>query len=157
MTAAGVVRERRLNRRRNLRGLKSGKLTVLRMAAANVPSRSRYLRAGHTAWVCRCECGRDVVVTTNNLIRKTNPTHHCGCEHLRPVVEPRPAIASAPPASTLPVAEHTTSAQEALRRFHDEHSPLGPVRRICRPVDEDDESIGRVHYDWDPFNDPSPD
>jgi hypothetical protein len=45
----------------------------------------------------------------------------------------------------------TTSAAEALRAHHDTFSPLGQVRRVCRPVDEDDETGGVVH-DFDPFD-----
>lgn len=44
----------------------------------------------------------------------------------------------------------TTTSAESLQRFHDEHSPLGRVRRICKPVDEDEEPGGVLH-DWDPF------
>ena len=44
--------------------------------------------------------------------------------------------------------EHTTGSQEALDRFHDDHSPLGPVRR---PVTEEPD-IGGVLFDFDPWN-----
>jgi DNA-binding CsgD family transcriptional regulator len=44
-------------------------------------------------------------------------------------------------------AERITTAQEALDRFHDEHSPLGRVRRVCWPVEPDQSTT----LDWDPF------
>ena len=47
--------------------------------------------------------------------------------------------------------EHTTSAQQALDRFHDDRSPLGAVRRPTRSVE--DEAPGGVIFDVDPFTD----
>jgi hypothetical protein len=46
---------------------------------------------------------------------------------------------------------NVTTAQQALDRFHDEHSPLGLVRWISRPVDEEDDGTGRVLCDGDPW------
>jgi hypothetical protein len=49
------------------------------------------------------------------------------------------------------LGERITSAQQAIDRFHDEHSSLGRVRRICWPVDDDD-GVGRVTIDKDPYD-----
>jgi hypothetical protein len=43
----------------------------------------------------------------------------------------------------------TTTAQQALDRFHDEHNPLGRVRRIAWPADEDNH---QALTEWDPFS-----
>lgn len=52
----------------DLAGQRYGKLTVLR-PAENVGSR--------TAWVCRCDCGRETVVRTSRL--RDGHTSSCGC------------------------------------------------------------------------------
>lgn len=52
----------------NLMGQKFGKLTVL-APAENIGSR--------TAWLCRCECGRETVVKTKHL--RSGHTKSCGC------------------------------------------------------------------------------
>jgi hypothetical protein len=44
--------------------------------------------------------------------------------------------------------DRTTTAQQALDRFHDER--MGKVRRVSWPVDEDDQAGGVLH-DFDPF------
>ena len=48
----------------------------------------------------------------------------------------------------IPV-EHTTSAQEALDRYHDHWSAIGRVRRVSWPVDSDN---SRALRDKDPYN-----
>ena len=117
----------------------------------NIPARSGTTRSrhGHTAWFCECACGRVVLITTDMLTRAPGKrTTHCGCRHQKPALEP--SVAATAPAPT--VAENITTAQQALTRFHDEHSSLGRVRRICRPVDEDDQPGGVLH-DADPWTD----
>lgn len=52
----------------DLRGQRYGKLTVL-APAENVRNR--------TAWLCRCDCGRETVVQTNRL--RSGHTTSCGC------------------------------------------------------------------------------
>ena len=58
--------------REDLTGKTFGKLTALR-EVASIPTKSGRLRA----WLCRCECGREVVVRHSNLTRKV--TRSCGC------------------------------------------------------------------------------
>ena len=132
--------------RRDLRGQQVGHLRVLQRAP-NVPRRSRHLAKGHTAWVCQCRCSRVIVVTTASLTNVGHPTTHCGCEHLKPSMAQPPTDSTLTP---VEVPECITTAQQALNRFHDEQSPLGRVRRVCRPVEEDDKTWGVLH-DGDPF------
>ena len=130
--------------RRNLRGVQIGQLQIIR-AAPNIPSLSRALPKGHTAWVCSCACGRHIIVSTANLTR-TRPTSHCGCLGLKPeVTMDRACEAPTPPAG------RATSAGEALRQFHDAYSPLGAVRVWRAPTDDEDTS--RALTDFDPFAD----
>lgn len=63
--------------RLDLTGQRFGKLTVSG-PAENIGDR--------TAWHCRCDCGRDTVVTTRDLRRGRRTS--CGCE--RPTVDPSP-------------------------------------------------------------------
>lgn len=51
-------------------GLKFRMLTVV--------SKAHKLPDGHTAWVCRCDCGRAVTVAGNHL-KKASGTVSCGC------------------------------------------------------------------------------
>lgn len=52
----------------DLTGQRFGRLTVLR-PAENVGTR--------TAWLCRCDCGREAVVLTSRL--RSGHTRSCGC------------------------------------------------------------------------------
>ena len=52
----------------DLTGQRFGRLTVLR-PAENVGTR--------TAWLCRCDCGRETVVLTSRL--RSGHTRSCGC------------------------------------------------------------------------------
>ena len=52
----------------NLTGQRFGSLTVLR-PAENV--------GGKTAWVCRCDCGQEIVAKTYHL--RDGHTKNCGC------------------------------------------------------------------------------
>jgi hypothetical protein len=119
--------------RRHLAGARIGHLRVV-ARAANAPSRS--LAKGLTAWVCECTCGRRIVVTTAAL-QSHHPTKHCGCLALKP---------TAPAAAVVP--DRATSAQQALDRVHDEQAPLGRVRRVAWPVEDD----RPVLVDFDPFD-----
>lgn len=56
---------------KNLVGQKFGRLTVL--------ERAENAKDGHARWKCRCDCGREVVVFGNSLIRGV--TKSCGCLH----------------------------------------------------------------------------
>ena len=51
-----------------LNGLRFGRLTVL--------ARSDNIK-GKTAWLCKCDCGNEIVVSANNLTK--NNTLSCGC------------------------------------------------------------------------------
>lgn len=53
---------------RDLTGRTVGRLTVVKLG----PPQGR-----HRAWLCRCECGTEIVVTQCNLVRKN--TTSCGC------------------------------------------------------------------------------
>jgi hypothetical protein len=56
----------------HLQGQRFGRLTALRFVKKpNSPK-------GHAGWICRCDCGSEVFVITNNLI-KGNSTS-CGCK-----------------------------------------------------------------------------
>ena len=54
----------------DLTGQKYGHLTVLQ-PAENID--------GRTAWLCRCDCGRETVVKTNRL--RCGHTKSCGCKN----------------------------------------------------------------------------
>ena len=54
---------------KDLTGLSFGSLTVLEKTA------ERQYR--YNVWLCRCECGREVTVSTKNLT--SGRTYHCGC------------------------------------------------------------------------------
>lgn len=57
----------------DLTGQKFGKLTVVRRVEDKIqPSGQR-----KTAWLCRCECGGETIVTSTNL--KNTSTQSCGC------------------------------------------------------------------------------
>lgn len=59
-----------------LEGQRFGKLTVLKQVDS-ILENSGQLR---TAWLCRCDCGEEVVVKTINL--KSGDTKSCGCWNL---------------------------------------------------------------------------
>lgn len=56
-----------MRKKMDLTGQRFGKLTVLR-PAENINDR--------TAWVCRCDCGQETVVRSNNL--RSGRTRSCG-------------------------------------------------------------------------------
>ena len=53
----------------DLTGLTFNRLTVIRREGSN--------ELGRATWLCRCECGNEIIVTGNNLLR--NNTKSCGC------------------------------------------------------------------------------
>jgi len=53
----------------NLSGKRFGRLTAVEKAAEN--------NSGNLTWLCICDCGKRVVVTTSNL--NSNGTRSCGC------------------------------------------------------------------------------
>ena len=58
-----------MRKRLDLTGQRYGKLTVLRSAESI---------GACTAWVCRCDCGQETVVRTDNL--RNGRTKSCGCQ-----------------------------------------------------------------------------
>lgn len=64
----------------DLQGQRFGRLRVLQRSGAT---------HGYTAWLCRCECGRTLIVESRHLVR--GGTRSCGCysaelNRIRPVV-----------------------------------------------------------------------
>ena len=60
----------------DLTGQKFGRWTVLKRAE----------NKGHfTSWLCKCECGNEVVVLGNNL--KSGKTKSCGCYNIEKIIE----------------------------------------------------------------------
>lgn len=58
----------------DLTGMKFGRLTVLREEGfAHRPGRRR----GYRNWLCKCDCGKEIVTMGNSL--KTGNTQSCGC------------------------------------------------------------------------------
>jgi len=102
-----------------------GRWTVLREVPHETGEKRR--------WRCRCACGLEADVRMDHLLDGTSAS--CGRRH--------------EPISDLPLK--TTGAAEALREHHDTYSPLGKVRRVAWPVDEDDQAGGVLH-DFDAFN-----
>jgi hypothetical protein len=54
----------------DLAGQRCGRLTVIRDSGRR--------QHGGVIWLCRCDCGMDVAVSSNDMRRK-NPTKSCGC------------------------------------------------------------------------------
>lgn len=63
-----------LGPRIDLTGQAFGKLTVLHLKGLSAEKRPKY------AWLCRCECGKEVAATTPNL--RSGNTQSCGCHKL---------------------------------------------------------------------------
>ena len=53
----------------DLRGQKFGRLTVIERTENN--------KFGHSRWLCKCECGNEVVVLGGDL--KSGHSQSCGC------------------------------------------------------------------------------
>ena len=58
-----------LGRARNLQGQKFGRLTPL--------YRTYNTKSNDVQWVCKCDCGKEKIITTNNLV--SGHTQSCGC------------------------------------------------------------------------------
>lgn len=56
-------------KRNQIIGKKFGKLTVI--------SDKGNTKAGHSKWLCKCDCGKEVVRTATSLLRSKNSS--CGC------------------------------------------------------------------------------
>ena len=80
----------------------------------------------------------------------TRPEAACDDEMNPGTRRPRPCDDNELVAGDVPIEPpgHTSTAQEALDRFHDQHSPLGRVRRVGWP-DYDENT--RTMTEWDPF------
>lgn len=70
MGEAGDVLMNHSRKKIDLTGRRYGRLTVL-APAENV--------GGRTAWLCRCDCGRETTVKTHNL--RSGHTKSCGCQN----------------------------------------------------------------------------
>lgn len=57
----------------NLKGNTYGSLKVLYVASKR--------HKGKRMWVCKCECGTQLVVRHDYLLRTNNPKTHCGCKN----------------------------------------------------------------------------
>lgn len=64
--------------KKDLTGLKFGKLTVLH--EADEPYRSPQGKPTRM-WICKCECGTEVTVRQNALTASKGGTRSCGCSH----------------------------------------------------------------------------
>ena len=58
--------------RRDLTGMRFGKLVVLRVDEERT-------KDGKVYWICRCDCGNIASVQSTSLTRKTNGVKSCGC------------------------------------------------------------------------------
>ncbi len=56
----------------NLIGLRVGKLSVIKLFGKTADN--------HLAWLCLCDCGKQKVVSSNSLTRKS-PSLSCGCNN----------------------------------------------------------------------------
>lgn len=60
--------------RKNLLGMRFGKLLVIEQVEKPILTKTRGL-----FWKCKCDCGREKIITSGSLTRKNKPTHSCGC------------------------------------------------------------------------------
>ena len=65
----------------DLTGQRFGKLTVIKRSENK---EYQNCRQTHVQFLCQCDCGNKVVVTSNNL--RTGHTQSCGCEKIQLVV-----------------------------------------------------------------------
>ena len=56
---------------RNLIGKRFGLLFVL--------DRSESCLNGQSRWLCKCDCGNDVIVLADRLLSRRYPARNCGC------------------------------------------------------------------------------
>lgn len=66
-----------------LKGRKFGKLTVIERAVPKKPNKK------HTFWKCKCECGNEIITSSNHLL--TGHTRSCGCSHKELTGEKNPS------------------------------------------------------------------
>ena len=64
-------REKASEKAKDITGMKFGRLTVIERRGSN--------KRGNAMWLCKCECGNEVVVRTDIL--KSGATTSCGCYH----------------------------------------------------------------------------
>lgn len=57
-----------MTRIKDLTGQKFGRLTIISFA---------YVRKNHTYWLCRCDCGNEIIAESYNI--KRGNTNSCGC------------------------------------------------------------------------------
>lgn len=74
--SCGCLAKEELSKRNllDLTGMQFGHLTALQVAEAEQHGNGRT----YSRWVCRCECGKEIIVTTE-LLRSGKKTH-CGCK-----------------------------------------------------------------------------
>lgn len=72
ISSCGCYRKEKLSQLKteNLLGQKFGLLTVIEKAPK---------KHNRTAWLCRCDCGNQIIVTAHDL--KSYHTQSCGCQH----------------------------------------------------------------------------
>jgi len=58
----------------NLKNQRFGQLTALKLIRAKRPSGDSYVK-----WLCRCDCGKIVIVDSASLCRRKRATFSCGC------------------------------------------------------------------------------
>lgn len=63
-----------MSRLKDLTGLKLGLLQIIQRV-----ERPNYLKSGGTFWKCRCDCGKEIIATGNNLRRGFKEAKSCGC------------------------------------------------------------------------------
>jgi len=56
---------------KNLAGKKFHFLEVIKRAGSN--------RQGGSTWLCRCECGKEKIYSSDHITRKKSPVKSCGC------------------------------------------------------------------------------
>lgn len=62
----------------DLTGKQIGQLTVIKRGPNKLVGNKRPVNRG--TWICRCDCGKEIVVFSTNLTRKRKPnTQSCGC------------------------------------------------------------------------------
>ncbi len=64
-----------VNVRKDLTGMKFGRLTVLHQAEDHISNSGVH----RSAWLCKCECGNCITIIGCNLTKANNPTQSCGC------------------------------------------------------------------------------
>jgi hypothetical protein len=59
----------------DLTGKKFHHLTVISRAASD--------RQGKSTWLCKCDCGKEKVLSSDHLTRKVQPVKSCGCQSVK--------------------------------------------------------------------------